>query len=187
MIVLLILLNVRFIATPRFTPWNNCSGGGCNCNREMWRQHRRLWSWIVRWLNSVGLGVFLTPLKVTSYIERYWNTWSWMCLTTWVLKCSWFAVFCSGSANLAVDVLRFQPFLSFPFIGHLSCFSSWGFASQFFNLLHEKRNLQTQNLMPSHEAIKRQNFLPELQWPSGRAEGWTTQRAADWIRSNDFC
>ena len=26
------------------------------------------------------------------------------------LKCSWFAVFCSGSANLAVDVLRFQPF-----------------------------------------------------------------------------
>jgi len=58
MIVLLILLNVRFIATPRFTPWNNCSGGGCNCNREMWRQHRRLWSWIVRWLNSVGLGVF---------------------------------------------------------------------------------------------------------------------------------
>ena len=61
------------------------------------------------WTLSVWV-FFLTPLKVTSYIERYWNTWSWMCLTTWVLKCSWFAVFCSGSANLAVDVLRFQPF-----------------------------------------------------------------------------
>ena len=26
-------------------PWNNCSGGGCNCNGEMWRQHRRLRIW----------------------------------------------------------------------------------------------------------------------------------------------